>query len=99
MQVRGGAQVVVGADQALADAVVDLAGDPAPFELLELDRAGREAFELGFPVRKAVEEHGVLDDPGEQPGDLAEARQVVLGEVLRRAGVHVQHADHRRWRP
>ena len=41
-----GSQVVPGADEPLADAVMDVGGDAAPIELLQLDRACREPLEL-----------------------------------------------------
>ena len=85
--------MIPGAHETLADAVVDVGRDPAPIELLQLDRASGKAFQLGLPVDEPVVEDGVLDDAREQARHIAQSLHVLVSEVAWPAGVHVEGPD------
>jgi hypothetical protein len=90
----GGAQVVPGADQPLADSIVDVAGDAAAVELLELEGAHREGFQLGLAALQPIVEHRSFHHAGHQAGHLLEPGDEIAVEVAWIVGVDVEHPDH-----
>ena len=92
-RVGGGAEVVVEADDALADAVVDLGGEPLPLGLLELQGVLGEALDRLLALGEPGVEPGVLDGAGHQVGDVADQAHLVRREVTAALGVDVEDPD------
>ena len=85
-------QVEEQADDPLADAVVDLAGQPAALVLLPLHHPLGEPLQRLFPLRQPLVQPGVLDGPGDQARHRAQQVHVGGGELAAQLGVHVEHA-------
>ena len=92
-RVGGRGQVKGQAHHALADAVVDLAREPAAFGLLGQDDPLGEPLHGLLAFGQHAVQPRVLDGPRHQSGHPAEQFHVRAGELPAMARVHVEHAD------
>ena len=72
---------------------MDIAGDPAAFDLLGLDHLLDEQFVRPLPGHQLPVQPGLMHGPGDQPADDAQQFDVAVGEFAARDRVHVEHAD------
>ena len=92
-RVGGGGQVEEQADDALADPVVDLAGQPAALVFLPFHGLLSEPLQCFLALGQPLVQAGILDRAGDQPGHRPQQVHVGCREVPAQPGVHVEHAD------
>jgi hypothetical protein len=85
------------ADNALADSVVDLAGEPPPLGFLEQHDPLSEPLQRLFPLGEPAVQARILNNPGHQTRYRAQQLDVGLGELAAVPGVHVEHPDKIAW--
>ena len=90
---RGRVEPVGQRDQALRDAVVNIAGDPAAFDLLGLDHLLDEQLVCSLPGHQLPVQPRLVHGPGDEAADDAQEFDVAVGEFAARDRVHVEHAD------
>ena len=91
-RVGGGVEVVGQADQPLHDAVVDVAGQPAPLSFLGGDHLLGEAFGGSFPRGQLTVHPALVHGPGHEAADRGQQAHVAVAELTPVAAVHVEHA-------
>jgi hypothetical protein len=80
-------------DEPLRDAVVDVACQPAPFDLLRLDHLLDEILVRAFAGHQLPVQPGLMQRARDQPADHQQQFDVALGELTAFNGVHVEDAD------
>ena len=72
---------------------MDVAGQPAPLDLLRLDDLLDEVLVRAFAGHQLPVQPGLMQRPGDQPADDEQQFDVAFGEFAALDGVHVEHPD------
>ena len=72
---------------------MDVAGDPAAFDLLRLDHLLDESSCDALAGHQLPVQPGLMHGAGDQPADDEQQFDVAVGEFATLDGVHVEHAD------
>ena len=72
---------------------MDVAGQPAPLDLLRLDDLLDEVLVRAFAGHQLPVQPGLMHRARDQPADHQQQFDVAVGELAARDGVHVEHAD------